>query len=350
MPIADRVNSQEEIQVARVEPDAAWDRYAEANPGASLGHARGWQSVFADAYGIDTHHFGACDKTGRLRGILALARFRSLTGAQSWVSLPFLDSAGVLADGADAEAALLGAARALGGPIELRQSAQLAALPLEASSRVELTLDLGGGAEARWRALPAKVRNQTRKAWKEGLVVAPPDEDGIGDFHRVHCHGMRALGSPPHSERFFRSVFEAFGERARFIVVRDGARAVGGLVAIEFAGLVTVPWASTLASDRARCPNNLLYWEAIRWAEERGARAFSFGRSPWGSGTHRFKRGWGAREAPLHWLQLDARGHATVAGSGGESRLLHALSQVWKHLPPALCDVCGPHVRRRIAS
>jgi FemAB-related protein (PEP-CTERM system-associated) len=350
VPIAVRVDGSDAIRVSRVEPDATWDRYAEDHPRAALGHARGWREVFATAYAIDTQNLVAQDASGRPCGILALARFRSLSGGQSWVSLPFLDSAGVLADGPGPEAALLDAALALGGASELRQSGSLAALPTDASSRVEMILDLGGGPDARWRMLPAKVRNQTRKARKEGLTIAPPDSDAVGDFHRVHCRGMRELGSPPHSERFFRSVAEVFGDRARFVVVRAGARTVGGLVAIEFGGIVTIPWASTLASERARCPNNLAYWEAIHWAEELGARAFSFGRSPRGSGTHRFKRGWGAREQPLHWLARDARGEVRAPGSAGDSRVLSALSQVWKRLPPAFCDWCGPQVRRRIAS
>lgn len=350
MPIAFRVEASDAIQVSSVEPDATWDRYAEKHPRAALGHAHVWGEVFATAYGIETRHFVAKNASGHPSGILALARFRSLSGGQSWVSLPFLDAAGVLADGPGPEAALLDAALALGGASELRQSGPLAALPTEASSRVEMILDLGGGPDARWRMLPAKVRNQTRKARKEGLTIAPLDSDAVGDFHQVHCRGMRELGSPPHSERFFRSVAEVFGERARFVVVRDGARTVGGLVAIEFAGTVTIPWASTLAGERARCPNNLAYWEAIHWAEELGARAFSFGRSPRGSGTHRFKRGWGAREQPLHWFARDARGAVRAPESPGDSRLLSALSQIWKRLPPAFCDWCGPQVRRHIAS
>ncbi|RIL01397.1 MAG: FemAB-like protein [Proteobacteria bacterium] len=334
----------------RADDDAAWDAYVERRPDACLGHASMWRHVFANAYGIDSVRLEARDGDGHLRGVLPLAPVRTLVGARSYVSLPFLDAAGVLCDDAEAESALLDAARALGAPVELRQAAPLATLPISVATRVELWLALGGGEEARWRALPGKVRNQTRKAWKEKLVVGDPSPRDVADFCRVHRTAMRELGSPPHAEAFFRAVLSAFGARARCFVVRDGARAVGGLVAIEYAGVVTVPWASTLASERSRCPNHALYWEALRWAESRGAHAFSFGRSPWNSGTHRFKKGWGATERPLHWIRIDARGAATAAQSAGDSRPLQLLSRLWKQLPPTLCDRVGPLLRPRISS
>lgn len=343
-------NARAETWTAIASDADAWDTYVQRHPAACLGHAFAWRRVFADAYGLETTMLEARDGDGRLRGVLALTAMRSLSGARSFVSLPFLDAAGILCDDAAAELALLDAARALTAPVELRQRETLATQSLHAASRVELLLPLGGGEDARWRALPGKVRNQTRKAWKEGLAVGDPSPRDLTDFHGVHRHAMRELGSPPHAASFFRAIANAFGDRARCVVVRDGERAIGGLFAIDYAGTVTVPWASTLASERARCPNNLLYWEALRWAESRGASCFSFGRSPWNGGTHRFKRGWGAHERPLHWIRIDARGAASAAHSAGDSRALQVLSRVWRSLPPALCDRVGPRLRRRISS
>jgi Acetyltransferase (GNAT) domain len=50
-----------------------------------------------------------------------------------------------------------------------------------------------------------------------------------------------------------------------------------------------------LAAELVRLKvDNLISWEAIRWAIARGAREFDFGRSPCDNGTHRCKLGWGA--------------------------------------------------------
>jgi hypothetical protein len=161
---------------------------------------------------------------------------------------------------------------------------------------------------------------------------------------------MRELGSPVHALRFFRAAARHFGPRLRVCLALDGGRAVGGLVAIRNGARVGVPWASTLSAENARCPNNLLYWEALRFAVASRAGCFDFGRSAPGSGTHRFKRGWGARERPLAWRRLDASGRPVTLRPPDASPLLRGLSRVWRRLPPPVCDRLGPLLRPHIAS
>lgn len=136
----------------------------------------------------------------------------------------------------------------------------------------------------------------------------------------------------------------------RFVTARLGAHSVGGLVAFDYAGTVSVPWASTLREERRRCPNNLIYWEALRWAIARGAREFDFGRSPRDGGTWRFKRGWGAEERPLYWSRLAPSGEPLPLASTDGSGLLNRLSDIWRRLPVPLASALGPLVRGRLAN
>jgi len=161
---------------------------------------------------------------------------------------------------------------------------------------------------------------------------------------------MRDLGSPVHADAFFHAMARAFGERLRFVVTEREGRPVGGLVAIHYGGSVTVPWASTLRAERARCPNNQIYWEAIRWAASIGAREFDFGRSPRDAGTYRFKLGWGARERPLAWIRFDPAGRELAASSPRDHGALRRLSELWTRLPLAVASRLGPPLRRRISS
>ena len=49
-------------------------------------------------------------------------------------------------------------------------------------------------------------------------------------------------------------------------------------------------------------PNNLLFWEAIRWGCEQGFRRFDFGRSDVANrGLRKFKDNWGTQESPLKY-------------------------------------------------
>src|SRR5262249_49001361 len=160
---------------------------------------------------------------------------------------------------------------------------------------------------------------------------------------------MRDLGSPVHARRFYEVMADAFGSRLSIHLAMLEDRSVGGLVAIDFAHTVTVPWASTLRSERARCPNNLIYWGAIRWAIARGAREFDFGRSPRERGTYRFKLGWGATERALAWIRLGP-GEYSMSPSDGPGRLMQRLSWAWTRLPVGLATALGARVRPYLAN
>lgn len=345
------------MRVDRVaEPGAEWDEFVAAMPGGTLAHASAWASVVRDAYRLAPCYLAARDAAGALAGILPLVRFRTLTGARELVSMPFHDTGGILARDPEAEIALreaaLAEARAWGArALELRQPGPLLAGPESPpGDRVDLVLPLPSGEEALWKGLSAKVRNQTRKASREGLTLAEERApDLVTRFYAPFTVNMRDLGSPVHGLAFYRAIAHRFGAAVRFVVAQDGTRPVGGLVAFRYAGLVSVPWASTLRAERARCPNNLIYWEALRWAVAGGARAFDFGRSPPGSGTHRFKVGWGAEERPLPWLRLDPRTGGVLPGGSGAGGALRRLTEVWSRLPVVVASRLGPLLRRRLS-
>jgi FemAB-related protein (PEP-CTERM system-associated) len=342
------------------EPGGDWDAFAADQDGRELGHAAAWARVLQDGYGLETRYLACRDPSGELAGVLPLCEIRTLKGQRELVSLPFHDTAGVLASGEASSRALveaaLGVARERGcSALELRQASRSPGLPAAdeecSPGRVGLVLPLESSEEAQWSSVRAKVRNQVRKAHKEGLELAewePPDL--LDGFYECFAINMRDLGSPVHAKRFFGAMAEAFGERLRFIVAADRRRAVGGLVAIQTGNRVTVPWASTLRSERRRCPNNLIYWEALRWAVARGASQFDFGRSPVDGGTYRFKRGWGAQERPLPWLRLSPQGQPLPLSALGESRTLVGLSSLWSRLPVSLTRQLGPRLRRHISN
>ena len=353
------------------QPGDEWDEFAETRPGVVLGHAARWIPTLQDAYGLAAFGLVArVEPRGAIQGVLPLVAFRSRPlGRPRLISLPFLDAAGPLCESPDVEAALLDAARrhaaAIGARgIEMRRllapappsgTAADAEVELgDATDRVNLSMALEKDAEAQWAALRAKVRNQCRKAEREGLAIAPGTALELLDaFYAPFCINMRDLGSPVHARSFFEAAARHFGPRMRIIVTRLEERPVGGLVALHYGDRVTIPWASTLRAERKRCPNNQIYWEAIRWATERGAARLDFGRSPRDAGTWRFKKGWGAEEETLLWQAYDAaadRGAAAETVQATASPLLQRVSALWSRLPVGVANAVGPRIRRYFAN
>ncbi|HEU5320732.1 MAG TPA: GNAT family N-acetyltransferase, partial [Methylomirabilota bacterium] len=228
--------------------------------------------------------------------------------------------------------------------VELRCSRKLdiAAEPME--HKVNLTLPLPDDPHRLWRRLDGRVRNQVRKAERSGLSVEQGGAELLDAFYEVFAARMRELGSPVHGRRFFAAVLDAFGARARVVVVCKGATVVGGLIALAFKDVLTVPWASCLSQHLSLCPNMLLYWETMRAACREGLRSFDFGRSSRGSGTYRFKRQWGAEERPLYWYTLRLGDPGRPRPRAGRAAAL--LSGSWRRLPLALTRRLGPRIRR----
>jgi len=345
-----------QVEIAE-DPADDWNAYVCGQPGAQLGHAAQWHGILRRAYGLQTVALIARRSDASICGVLSLARFRGLRGSAELISLPYLDASGVLASEPEAAAALVGAAHELvrtspARALELREIGEgESAGEQDDAHRVDLRLTLESDEEAQWAAVGAKVRNQTRKAEKQGLMLGEATHlDALDAFYEPFCENMRDLGSPVHGRRLFEQVLHGFGDAARLITCHGGGPSVGGLLAIDFAGVVSVPWASTLRAERKRCPNNMIYWEALRWAISRGAREFDFGRSPVGEGTWRFKKGWGAREVSLRWSRFDADGRPLEIEALGDDARMKRLSEIWARLPVGLTRWIGPMVRRRLSA
>jgi FemAB-related protein (PEP-CTERM system-associated) len=339
------------VRVTRWTPrsDDAWGRLGEGTERVNLAQLPQWFTAIEQAYGHAPVYLQAEDAAGR-RAVLPSFLVRHRLFGSVVASMPFLDAGGpcgasdelarVLVEALVAEAARLGAAR-----VELRCTRPMDTSAPVMTDKVNLVLALPPAADALWRRLDGKVRNQVRKAERSGLAVEFGGAEKLDDFYRVFAVNMRDLGSPVHSTGFFAAVLEAFGPRARVGLVRKGAAPIGGLIALTFQDTVAVPWASSLREYRMLCPNMLLYWEAIRTACADGLRRFEFGRSSRDSGTYRFKRQWGGLEEPLFWYSVpiaSRRGGGLGRLVGRESRLVRA----WQRLPVALARRLGPRIRR----
>jgi serine/alanine adding enzyme len=213
-----------------------------------------------------------------------------------------------------------------------------------------MILDLSPGIEALWTGLPAKTRNQVRKAQKSGLRVVSGGGELLDEFYTVFVENMRDLGSPVHHKLFFTRIFEQFGEQVRLFVVRDEQHPVGGLVCFFFRDTVTVPWASSLRRYISKCPNNILYWEALQYACMRNYLRFDFGRSSVDSGTYAFKKQWGAKPVQVYWQLLSrSPGRKNLAFSANESKYKMAV-EAWKRLPIPVSRVLGPAIRKYLTN
>lgn len=340
------------------------DAFARARPDGSAYHLAAWRRAVAGAYGYPGQALVA-RRGGKLAGFLPLSAVNRPLGKPRWISLPFCDLGGPLADAPDVAEALaararadIGGARAAGLELRCSHAGGLDDAAL-AGRKVRMLLGLPDSAAALMQSYPPKLRSQVRKAEKNGLTseMAGGDE-AVAAFYDVYSRNMRRLGSPPHSRAWFEAIYRHYSAAGDMfiVIVRHEGKAVGAGWVLLCGDKAVIPWASTLADYNPLAPNMLLYWAIQSQLCERGVRQFDFGRSTHGEGTYKFKKQWGALPVALDWREWDAQGVAlqaapiAVPGAAGglKSNLRPMIESAWQKLPLVVTNSLGPRLRRYI--
>ena len=339
----------------------AWDDYAVKNSSAIFSHRFDWGESLAAVYRIPIFRVAAKRRSGdtSLAGILPLMLFAAPSRDLRLVSLPYTDAAGIAADDTATGTGLLTAALDLAVElgavhVELRQAGSPAFhIPATDSPglwnhtphsfKTGLRRPLPESSAALWSLLPAKVRNQVRKARACGCTVAIGGPERVDDFYAVFSENMRDLGSPVHEPELFRTVLDMHTLGPLVVVVFLATKPVAAAIVFTHNSTLYNPWASSLRRCRPSCPNMLLYWAMLELAVEYGCRWFDFGRSSPDAAACRFKCQWGAAMQPLTWHVFSRQPHRWDPHS--ES----LVDENWKTLDLSTSRQNGPARRRWIS-
>jgi FemAB-related protein (PEP-CTERM system-associated) len=316
----------------------------------ALSRHPGWLIVLRDGLRHSPYCLEAV-RGEKTSGILPLAYVQSLLFGRFLVSLPYLNVGGVVADdGADL---LIDRAVQLADSLdvrylELRQEKpqKHPALVDGLGTKVHMRLTLPSSSEQLWKQLDCKVRNQVRKAQKNGLQATWGTTNQLADFFTVFSQNMRDLGTPTYGKRLFSSILESFPNQTEFCVVRTGGKPVAAALLLHGRGTSEVPSASSLRQFNSSCANMLLYWHLLARTIERGHSVFDFGRSTRGSATHRFKAQWGATENAAAWQYFLRRG--AIGDMRPDNPRYRFLVRNWQRIPVWLTRLIGPSIVRGI--
>lgn len=334
------------------EDGRAWDAFVDSHQGSSNYHQYGWRKVVEKSFGHRTMYLAATNRHNEICGVLPFVRMKSRLFGSFMVSLPFFNYGGLLTSDDSVDAMLLNASRKMlqGADlehIELRHLKVCADIGATKQHKVTMILDLKNNEQEQWASLDPKVRNQIRKAEKSGLSTVVGGLELLDGFYEVFCRNMRDLGTPVYGRNFFHNVLEEFPETTRILSVIHNDTTIASAVLTWYRDTLEVPWASSNRDYRHLCPNNLLYWEAIRFGIAMGARKFDFGRSTPDEGSYKFKKQWGARSVQLYWQYLLRDGDALPEMNPKNPKYRLAI-QTWQRLPLMLTNLLGPHIVRSI--
>ncbi|MFQ5863475.1 MAG: FemAB family XrtA/PEP-CTERM system-associated protein [Candidatus Brocadiales bacterium] len=333
----------------------AWDYYVKNSPSGSVFHLYHWKNVIRESYG-HTPYYLAVKKNENIVGILPLYLVEVPFFGFSLVSAPYLDYAGICAEREDVCNTLLEKA------VELSREKGVKLLNLRELNeekwpelvtnldKVTMELELDSESDKVWKKIPSERRNRIRKAEKAGLHVEVHGAERLEDFYCIYSTNMRDLGSPAHSLLFFQKVFQYFPESAQLFLVFDGKKVVGAAVCLKFKKTMTIPWVSSLRNYFHLYPNNVLYWEAMKFGCHNGYQILDFGRSTIGSGTFEFKRRWGCQVKQIYWNYIMFNGCRAPGADPQKMWYAGLATRAWQNLPLPLANTLGPFLRRYISN
>lgn len=330
-----------------------WDGYVTRHARATAYHRAAAVAIGARAFRLRTTYVVARDEQGAIAGLLPLVEQSSALFGRFLVSLPFVTYGGILADDSNAAAALAARACELARErradhVELRHTEALPALGFaERRDKVSMVLTLPQGEQALAAQLGSKLRSQVRRAERERLELLWGGEERLADFYRVFAPAMHELGTPVYSRRFFEIAYDALRDRCSILTVRMRGAVHAAAILVRHGRAIEVPWAAASPEGKRAAVNMRMYWELLRFALAAGAAEFDFGRSSVGSGTHRFKAQWGARERQLRWHYWLPAGAAIPRLNHSNPKYARAAA-VWRRMPLWCANALGPRIVRHL--
>jgi len=352
------MTSIESLHIELVSGDALNDKKFSESWNTFVGELEGFCSglgwVRATSRGLKHVPYGFVAKRGdRWVGVLPLSFIRSVYFGKFLVSLPYVNTAGVISSDEEATSALIDRAVSLADELDVRylelrheQSISHPQLNQQRTEKVHMRLALPSSTEELWKSLSPKVRNQVRKGEKQDFEIHWGGLDQFDTFYRVFSRNMRDLGTPVFSQHLFTEILQEYPERAEFCTLTSAGKPVAGSLLIHAPGITQVPSASTLREFNSQNPNMLMYWHLLCRAVERGQATFDFGRSSRESNTFRFKKQWGAQGEPAVWQYYLRKGNISeMRPDNGKYRFL---IKAWQRLPVGLTRWIGPPIVRGI--
>jgi FemAB-related protein (PEP-CTERM system-associated) len=339
------------LTVTQTLDPARWDAFVDSSPEATHYHRHLWKRVVEESFGHPTHYLAALAGS-EVVGVLPLVHMKSALFGNFLVSVPFFNYGGLLCRTGEAAAALLAEAEGLRASlgaehVELRHLGRPQTDLPARQHKVTMVLSLEASSEAQWSAFNPKLRNQVRKAEKSGLTCRVGQRELLDDYYTVFARNMRDLGTPVYGREFFATVLRNLPEASRILAVSLEGKTIAAGIVTWYRDTMEMPWASSIADYKSLCPNNLLYWEAIRLAIGQGLTSFDFGRSTPNEGTFNFKKQWGALPVQLYWQYLLTAGASLPELSPKNPKFQRAI-RVWQRLPVRLTRWIGPYIVRHI--
>jgi CelD/BcsL family acetyltransferase involved in cellulose biosynthesis len=325
--------------------DPRWMDFIRSCSEANIFHHPAWMNLISGCYGYSSFILALLNGDGSVRAGLPLMNVNSLLTGRRWVSLPFSDYCTPLYRGDAARDDLSCQLIRVFQESALKKMEVRWSLPeqtgIQQTSRFVLhTIQLNPDPMQVSKRFKRTHLQNIHTAEERGVKVEFGDQlEHLKAFYDLQLETRKRHGVPAQPWKYFELLWQ--------YIVKEGMGFV--LLATKdneyIAGMVYLGWGRTLIAKYAASredrfnlrPNNLLFWEGIRWGCENGFTIFDMGRTEVeNTGLRNFKSRWGAQEEPLYYSVISSSPPPLV--NGRLDRIMHSVIQ---HSPLWVCRFSG---------
>lgn len=328
-----------------------WDRYVQNHSSGTLFHLNAWKTVVERSFRHKSYYLIAENHAG-ICGILPLFEIKSRLFGHFFISVPFAEIGGALADTPDTEQALIDEASQLTRQqnaqyLELRNRTPVQGLETK-SLYYNFRKEIFPDHDENLKAIPRKSRAMVRSAIKKELV----SETGhhlLDPFYDILALNYHRLGTPVFPKKFFAGFLSEFKDHADILLVKtpQGQNAAAVLF-FTYKEQMVPYYAGSDFSLRHFGPNDFMYWELMKHAVDKGLTIFDYGRSKQGTGSYSFKKHWGFVPEPLAY-QYDLAGIEELPNLSPANPKYQKKIEMWQKMPHFLTRIVGPLIAGNLA-
>lgn len=153
------------------------------------------------------------------------------------------------------------------------------AIPGLTTVNADQILDLSPEEGELFRNLDTSFQRAVRKAVKAGLTVTAGETEPIDRYYALARESAKRTGERLPAKEYYLELWERLGEKDRCAVLfaRYNETVVGAILLLLYKGSANFLGGVSHGDYLAWRVNNLLHWEAIRWARSRGCARYRLG-------------------------------------------------------------------------
>ena len=221
------------------------EAFVHAHPDGTPFHLPAWSAAVEKGCGQKAHYLVADRGEQGIAGVMPLTELHSPLFGRVLASAGFGVGGGILTDRPEVARQLADACWTLAVQLSC-PSAEVRGGPqpgpewsVDDIHYLGFARDLATDDEAELLQIPRKQRAEVRKSLGYDLDISVgQDSADIAAHYAVYAESVRNLGTPVFPRRLFTEMLHEFGTAADVLIVRDGGKAVAGVLSLYWRGIV----------------------------------------------------------------------------------------------------------------